>query len=192
MKTWQSVLLGFLAGIVITPIVMLSSQPPRGTAVVLQPMPTPAPILVQVEGAVLQPGVYSLPRGSRVQAALDAAGGMREDAVRAKVNLAAPLKDGEKLVIPTPGAVVLGNAVAGSETDSQAASEVSFPIDLNSATLEELDELPGIGPTRAQQIIDFRDASGGFEKLEDLKDVPGIGDVTFERLKDLVMIQGVP
>ncbi len=190
MKQWHYALLGLFVGVALTAILFITAAPPRGEAVDLQPAPSPAPIFVHVDGAVLNPGVYSLPRESRVQEAIKAAGGLAPLANQAAINLAARLRDGEKLSIPIQGTPVvipsqLGNPLPESADGSPPADG---PINLNSATAEELETLSGIGPTRAADIIEYRQAHGDFKSIEEIQEVPGIGPATFERLKDQITV----
>lgn len=140
----------------------------------------PTSLLVHAAGAVQRPGVYELPSGSRVTDLIDAAGGPTADADVDQLNLAAPVVDGERVYVPRVGEVVT-TAVAGADASSG-------PLDLNTATLEQLDELPGVGPATAQAIIDERDRRGGFTSVDDLLDVRGIGPAKLEGLRDLVRV----
>jgi len=192
MKNWQHTLLGILIGLILSGVLYIIAVPPRGTSIELIPAPTPAPILVHVDGEIQHPGVYPLPRESRVQDAIQAAGGLKENANHNAVNLAERLKDGQKLNIPafgTPNAPVELPAAPQKQKEIAAAgSKPSGPIDLNTATAEDLQTLPGIGPSRAQQIIDYRETHGGFKTIADLQDISGIGEATFLKLKDLIIV----
>lgn len=140
--------------------------------------PAPASrLVVDVAGAVHRPGLYRLPPGARVDDAVRAAGGPTPKAALDAVNLAAPLADGVQVVVPLRGAA--GAAVA-------AGSPGGGPVDLNSATAEQLDTLPGIGPTTAAKIVAYRQANGPFRSLVELDAVPGIGAGRLEQLKGLV------
>jgi len=139
-------------------------------------------LVVHVVGAVLQPGLYRLPEGSRIDDAIAEAGGARPKAALELVNLAAPLADGQQVVVPLRGSV---EAAAGG-----GAAPGALPggkVRLNTATLEQLDALPGIGPVTAQQILDYRTANGAFRSVDDLDEVPGIGPSRVEQLRDLVV-----
>lgn len=137
-------------------------------------------LVVDVAGAVRRPGLYRLEPGMRVDDALAAAGGGTARAELDAVNLAAPLADGEQIVVPVRGRVA-GAAAAG------AASSPSAPVDLNSATPEQLDALPGIGPTTAAKIVAYRQQHGSFHSLAELDGVPGIGPSRIAQLKGLVV-----
>jgi competence protein ComEA len=141
----------------------------------------PTAVVAHAAGAVQQPGVYELPAGARVTDVIDAAGGPLPDADLDQLNLAAPVADGERIYVPRVGEVVA--AVVGADDAAPAG-----PLDLNAATLDQLDELPGVGPATAQAIIDERDRRGGFGSVDDLLDVRGIGPAKLEQLRDLVTV----
>ncbi len=136
----------------------------------------PSAVLVQVSGAVRRPGVISLPSGARALDAVAAAGGLTASADAAAVNLAARVVDGEQLVVPT-------KAAAGPQSSPAATGA---PVSLNSATEQQLESLPRVGPAMAARIIAWRTAHGGFSSVEDLKKVSGIGDKTYADLAPLV------
>jgi competence protein ComEA len=137
-------------------------------------------LVVHVAGAVRQPGLYELKEGSRVSDAVARAGGATAKADTAAVNLAAPLADGIQVLIPSR---VAGAAGAGSST---AAGGAAPRVSLSSATVADLDALPGIGPVTAQKIVDHRSRHGGFSSVDDLDAIPGIGPARIEQLRDLV------
>jgi competence protein ComEA len=192
---------GLVGGLLGAGLLFLAAGRPRGAAVQLSPPPTPAPILVHVSGGVVNPGVYALPLDSRVQDAVQAAGGLAPEAVGASLNLAARVKDGDQLIIPTlkptsPPASSTAQAGTGG-TRFQAPLATDPPgqagkININLASLEELDTLPGIGPVTARKIIDYRQANGPFQTPEAIMDVSGIGPATFERIKDLITVEPFP
>lgn len=150
------------------------------------PTPTLAPIRVYVSGAVRQPAVYELPPGSIVQSAVDAAGGPTSDADLDCVNLALELRDQQQVHVPRQGEAHPPPPVSGGDPDSGGPTGVL--INLNVATAAELETLPRIGPTMAQRILEYREANGPFEAIEDIQEVPGIGPATFEGLKDLITV----
>lgn len=141
----------------------------------------PKLLVVDVAGDVRRPGLYRLPAGSRVDAAIAAAGGATRKAELDAVNLAAPVADGEQVVVPGRG------AGGGAAASSPAGSSPSAPLDLNSATLEQLEALPGIGPVTAQKILDYRQQHGAFHSVDELQGVPGIGPSHMAQLKGLVI-----
>src|SRR5690606_28964358 len=157
----------------------------------LTPAPTPGPYLVHVTGAVAHPDVYTLPPGSRVRDAVDAAGGLAPDADDSRLNLAAPLADGEQVYIPfqVQSAGQYFEAEGFQEESPQGLPQTGQPgerVNINSASLEELDSLPCIGPVTAHKIIAYRAENGPFLSIESIQDVPGIGPATFAKIKDLI------
>lgn len=152
----------------------------------------PAIVFVHVLGAVRHPGLFELAEGARVMDAVAAAGGLTEAADPAGVNLARLVGDGEQLYVPQlgevqPGAPPGSSAAFGGDGSSDGGT-TGGPIDLNRATVAELDTLPRIGPALAQRIVDYRDANGRFGSIEDLRQVTGIGEKIFAGLKDLVRV----
>ncbi len=171
------------------------ASPSAATAVAEgSPAATAAPdVMVYVCGAVRSPGVVRLPDGARVTDALEMAGGPTAKAELAAVNLAAPVSDGQQILVPERGAAVAVAPASGGATGSSAAgaSGAAAPgalIDINSASLEELDTLDGVGPSTAQKIIDYRAANGGFKTIEEIKNVPGIGDAKFAAMQDSITV----
>ncbi len=157
----------------------------------MQPAPTSAPIAVHVIGAVPRPGLYEFPEGARVQDAIDAAGGMLAVANPDALNLAALLADGQQLDIPYKDGSQPANDnstfdLPSSATDVPSSDVNQDLININTASLEELDSLPGIGPTTAQKILDYRNENGPFSAIEDIMNVSGIGPDTFEDIQDMI------
>ncbi len=147
-----------------------------------------AAAVVHVCGAVEAPGVYTLPEGSRVADAVKAAGGVRTDAAEAAVNLAREITDGEQIYIPTIEEWEDGQASGSDASAKQGASGSDGKVDINHADAGQLTTLPGIGATRAADIIAYRDAHGSFGKIEDLMKVPGIKEGTYQKLKDHICV----
>jgi len=145
-------------------------------------VPTPTPLLVQVAGAVRRPGLVSLPHGARTVDAIAAAGGATAHADEAGVNLAAPVADGQQVVVPTRGAAP---AVPGGATGGASAG-AGTRVSLAAATAEQLETLPRIGPALAARILAYRAAHGGFRSVSELQQVGGIGPKTYAGLEDLV------
>lgn len=131
------------------------------------------PLTIDVAGAVARPGVYTLPRGSRVIDAIRRAGGATGAGQPGAINRAALLTDGQQVVIPSRG----GSAAAAGEAGEGA------PVSLGSATQEDLEQIDGIGPVTAGLIIEFRDSRGGISSVDDLDQISGIGPVTMESLR---------
>lgn len=147
-------------------------------------------IKVYVSGAVRQPGLYDLTVGSRAWQAVEAAGGLREDANMEKVNLAKKLKDGNQVNVPALKAAAVSSKIysgAGAAASSGRQTSAAGRINLNRATVEELDGLPGIGPAMARRIVERRQVRR-FTKVEDLLQIKGIGKTKLERLRDLVKV----
>lgn len=161
----------------------------------LLPPPTPAPIIVDIHGAVNHPGVYALPQNSRVKDVIDAAGGMTADSNGDAVNLAARLKDGDKITIPVEGTTleVAPTAVPAQENAERSPGLEILPssgmININIATADELATLPGIGPSLAEKIILQRESRGYFKTIEEIMDVSGIGPSKFEQMKDRITVE---
>ncbi len=192
MKSLAYVLMGLLAGFLLAGALFLVTRLPAGRPVTLQPPPTDAPLEVHVTGAVLRPGLYLFADGSRVQDAITAAGGLTTDANIQGINLAAKLEDGQQLNIPggaapaaaAPQATTAFRVLTGTATPS-ASSDL---ININTATADELEALPGIGPTLAQRIVDYRTQHGPFQRIEDIMDVSGIGPAIFDQIQGLITV----
>jgi competence protein ComEA len=175
---------GILLGLFLAALVWVVARNPSGEAVTLRPVPTDKPIVVHITGAVPRPGVYALPQGARVQDGISAAGGFLAEADKSNINLAELLDDGEKLDIP----FIEGGSPVLSTPVPQVVATTTELININTASTAELDSLPGIGPTTAQKIIDYRTQNGPFVNTEDIINVPGIGPGTYERIKDLITV----
>jgi competence protein ComEA len=170
-----------------TPLVVAPLAPPAaaGQAAAASAGPAPAVrrLVVDVAGAVRRPGVYRLSPGARVADAVARAGGLTRTAERTAVNLAAPLADGEQVLV-----LARGSPVAGSRAGAAAgAPATSGPVSLNSATAEELDTLPGVGPVTAEKIVAYRQAHGLFTSVDGLDAIPGIGPARLADLRPLVV-----
>jgi competence protein ComEA len=143
--------------------------------------PTGRPLVVDVAGAVRRPGLYRLEQGARVADAISRAGGLTRHAERTAVNLAAPLADGEQVLVAARGAPVAAAA------DGAAPATPTAPVSLSSATAEQLDTLPGVGPVTAQKIVAYRQDHGPFTSVDGLDAIPGIGPAKLADLRPLVV-----
>ena len=177
---------GLLSGLLTGGILWLILSQPRGAPVTLLPPPSPSPLRIHVAGAVRAPGVYSLPAGSLVEQAIEAAGGPGEGASLDSINLAARLQDGDQVRVPSRAAAV---AELTSPVSTPGLETPGAPVNLNTASAAELDRLPGIGPSLAKEIIAYRESYGAFAAVEDLLLVPGIGPAKLASLRDLVSVQ---
>jgi competence protein ComEA len=154
-------------------------------------------VVVHVAGAVASPGVVRLAATGRIVDAVAAAGGLRADADPDRVNLAAPVSDGQRIVIPVVGQPLPEEVVAAPPPGATAPGDVAGPgdtsasvVDLNRATAEQLDTLPGVGPATAAAILAHREQSGPFRSVDGLIEVRGIGEAKLEALRDLVTVSG--
>lgn len=161
-----------------------AASEPEPAAVPLEPVaeaPARPVLVVHVVGEVRRPGLYRLRDGARIADAIHRAGGALRDADLAAVNLAASLVDGVQILVPARA-----DTAGASHGASSGAGAASGPVSLSSATLEELDQLPGVGPVTAQKILDYRTEHGPFASVDDLDAVPGIGPTRIEQLRELV------
>lgn len=195
MKQVAFVLVGIFVGFILAGAIFIVTRLPAGQPVALEPSPSQVPIEVSIIGGVVHPGVYTLPEGSRVKDAVDAAGGFLATTNAGSINLAAKLEDGQQVQIP--------GGVAGSSTSQPGGLPFSIiptygppgtptvsvtRININTATLAQLDSLPGIGPTTAQNIISYRTQHGAFARIQDIMNVPGIGPATFDAISNLITV----
>lgn len=179
-------LAALLASALLVIVYLITTRPSGAQIEIIPPPPTPsaeplatlAPLSIYITGAVNQPGLVELPAGSRVSEAVEAADGFSADASRENINLAAPLVDGQHVRVP---------AIGEDPPPAQAAT-ADGPININSATVEELTTLPGIGPALAARIVAYREENGLFRTLEDLMQVAGIGEVKLEGCRTLITV----
>jgi competence protein ComEA len=159
------------------------------------PTGTPAPVRIYITGAVSKSDVYFLPAGSIVKDAIEAAGGLTAEADPVRINQALELQDQQHIHIPklgeenSPPPVQGGPGSPSQPNKPNPDAETGALINLNTATLEQLDQLPGIGPAIAQRIIDYREQSGSFKTIEEITEVSGIGEATFNKIKDLITVE---
>lgn len=182
-ERWRDLFIGVLFGLCSAGLILLVTRPRQGQAVLLRPPPTHKPLVVNIDGEVVSPGVYVLPLGSRVQDAVESAGGFSTEASPGSVNLAAPLEDGSHIYIPAM-------ALSGDESRGGRSSvlmlspggEIVPVVNINQASLDELISLPGIGPVTAEKIISYREEQL-FSRVEEIQKVPGIGPATYDQIK---------
>ena len=168
-------------------IIALLTRPPQGQPVKLLPAPTAALLQVYVVGEINQPGVYMMLPGSRVQDVIQKAGGFLLGANTQALNLAAYVEDGERIFVPK----IAENPVSGDQNSpDRSTTEFHILIDINTADQSELESLPEIGPVTAQEIIIYRENNGAFTSIEEIENVPGIGPKTFEKIKELITVDG--
>lgn len=186
--SYRGVLFFILMVAILTAIVLLQWLRPAASPIILvtstssasDATATPRPLRVYVSGAVRSPDVYTLPADSIVKDALIAAGGPTDDADLDRINLASPVSDGQHVYVPHLGEE---NPVS---YPSASRSGDGYKININTADLNALESLPGIGPVLAQRILDYRHSHGPFSRPEEIMEVPGIGQATFDKIQDLI------
>lgn len=179
-KPLPLILLGVLVGLLCSAIILIVASPQKMIPIRLVPTQTLSPLTVHVSGEVVNPGVYHLIDGSRVEDALTAAGGSKAEADLNALNLASLVQDGQKIHVLRLGEVPLINTKSDSLTPSK--------VDINTATQIELESLPGIGPGRAADIIAYRQEYGAFDTIEDIQKVPGIGPGLYETIQSSIFV----
>ncbi len=202
MKPWLLILYGLLLGLLVAGLILLIAQPQRGHSITLSPAPTPTltsppyptatpePIFVQISGEIQHPGIYALDEYSRLETLIELSGGFTDIADIERINMAAVLRDGDYFFIPAKDQEIpetARNAPSNLYTAQDTGYE--YPLDLNQASQEALESIPGIGPSKAEDILNYRDTIGSYSNLEELLNVPGIGDVTLESLRDYLFVE---
>jgi competence protein ComEA len=171
-----------------------AEAPRQGTApapapTAAAPAPPPAPLVVSVSGKVHRPGLVEVPAGARVADVLEAAGGALPGTDLSGLNLARRVADGEQVAVGVPPAPdALPGPAPGAVPSSPASGAPAGKVDLNTATVEQLDSLPGVGPVTAQRILEWRSHHGRFSRVEQLREVEGIGERRFAQLRELVVV----
>lgn len=202
MKPWQLLLTGILLGLLTGGAILLISQPERGVPIVLTPPPTPthtalpkptatiAPIEVMIRGQIASPGMYTLDRETRLKDLIELAGGLTVQADVDRINNVFLLRDGDYFYIPMVGEIIpetARNAPGNNPLDNPTYYD--YPLNINTADQEAFESLPGIGPSKAADIIAFREHNGFFVTIDDLLNVPGIGPATLESIRDYLTIE---
>ncbi|GAB4501276.1 MAG: helix-hairpin-helix domain-containing protein [Anaerolineales bacterium] len=184
------VLAGLMLGVIALTLFYITARQPQGEKIVLLPTASPQPMVIYITGAVVRPGVYALPPNSRMLDALNAAGGPTENADLSQINAAEMLEDGQQIEIPGSGEVATPVfTIGGNGLVATATPVLGAPININTADAVLLDTLPGIGPSTAQKIVEYRTQNGPFVSVEDLLKIPGIGPSTLEEIRPLVIVQ---
>ena len=186
-------------GLLAAGLILLVVTRPRGVPITLSIPPTPAPLTIHVAGAVVQPGIYTLPSGSRLNSAIQAAGGLKENADPTYLNLAASLRDGDRVWVPTQVTPTV-TAQPGETTQltekpvkiTPVPPSADHPLNINSATLDQLDLLPGIGSVKAEAILSYRNTHGPFLDIQDLLNVPGITPSILAKIRDVISVLPEP
>ncbi len=173
MKVLLYITYGVLIGLLAGGVIWLSTSRSPGEPVALLSSPTPSRLVVYVSGAVVNPGLYSLAPDSRIGDAVQAAGGVAPGGDASSLNFAVIVHDGDQINVP--GVVDTSHVNTGR-------------VNINTASLDELDALPGIGPTTAQNIVDYRNANGPFQVIQDIQNVPGVGLAVYDRIKDYITV----
>lgn len=166
-------------------IELIQNEPPPQIETPIESNPIPEVIMVDIKGQVANPGVYELQTGARAKDAIQAAGGFLETAETLSINLAMVIQDEMVLYVPEIGEEAVVPAI---QAQQPAAAEAGSLVNLNTATAEELMTLTGIGPSKAEAILSYRTENGNFQSIEDLTKVTGIGDKTFEKLKEAITV----
>lgn len=190
MKKFWGIAFGVACGLLGAGVLLLAVTRPRGEPIQLIAPPSPGPITVHVAGAVNEPGVHTLPIGSRVKDAVERSGGLADDADSNLINLAKPLKDGEQIWVPAENSAMANDVSSELTTNAEQVNQPVQQININTASQADLETLPGVGPVTAQAIIQFRLENGPFQELNDIQSVSGIGPVTFDKIKSLITIGG--
>jgi competence protein ComEA len=177
---WRFFFFGLCIGLLAAAILLIANGRWEDTPIVLSTPRANPGIHVSIQGSVASPGVYVLTPGSILNDALSAAGGLLPEADPQRLNLAANLQEGQEIRVPAKVTPVPASAASAPETASPSK------INLNTATLDQLDSLPGIGPSLAQRIIEYRTNSGPFQSVDDLLKIKGIGQSLVDKIRELV------
>lgn len=200
MKQLYLISFGLLIGLLASGLILIIASPDSGQPIILYPAPTAtetstpkptktnAPITVQINGEIQKPGIYAVPENSRVEDLILAAGGLTEDADIRFVNFALIVRDGDYIYIPSEGEKIpeiARNSSINALLDDE--NDIHYPININEASQDDFESLPGIGPSKASDIIAYRQMVGSFSSLDDLLEISGIGPATLEALSDYLI-----
>ena len=202
MKSWLWLICGLLFGLLIGGVILLIANPAPGDAIALKPAPsatpslppsptkTPEPMLAQISGEVLSPGIYPFQEGARLQDLIALAGGLTIGADEDRVNGAALLRNGDYFYIPAMDETIPETAAnSPANMNINLDPQFEYPLDLNTANQEALESLPGIGPKKAEDILSYREQHGPFSSVDALVNVPGIGTITVDSLRDYLYVE---
>jgi competence protein ComEA len=187
MNKWQEFFLAILVGMLFSAMILLISSRSVQKPIILLPTEKTILIKIHITGEIVKPGVYSLLPDSRVIDAIDTAGGFTTAASTDSINLARVMVDGEYIKIPQKD--VESSSVIIDSSVTPNALPGTLKININAATIEQLDQLPGIGTIKAQEIIDYRLIHGPFLKIEEIMNVSGIGEEIFGEIKNYIVIK---
>lgn len=175
-------LAGMLTALAVTALLLILLTPRKKHAITLLPPPTPGPVRVHVAGAVNMPGVYDLDWPAHVEDAVEAAGGATEHAELDRMNLAEELVSGERVFVPA-------SVAPEAQLQLEAGFEPELLVDINHASLAQLETLPGIGPSLSKKIVEYREQHGFFTSVDELLNVSGIGPAKLEQFQDYIRIE---
>lgn len=173
-------------------LLLLTTRQPQGEPIRLLPPPTSPPLIVHITGEVNEPGVYTLPPGSRVGDGIEVAGGETTNGDTSLLNLAELIEDGMQIWVPARLEELPDGQLPGESAEEFTENPLSKLININNATQIELESLPGIGPVTAEAIIKYRNENGPFKRIEDIQEVSGIGPAKFEQIRELISVRGSP
>jgi competence protein ComEA len=182
LKTWQSIAFGMILGAVLLASALLISLPDRMSPIAILPTITISPIQIHMVGAINNPGVVLIPLNSRIQDAINAAGGVTDKADLGQLNLAARVNDGQKVIVP-----VLGETLESIPTQKTSSEEIPV-LSINKATQEDFEKLPGIGEEKARAIIAEREKRGQFQSVDELLQIPGITQNIFNQIRPFLVM----
>ena len=174
--------IGVLGGLLLAGAIVFFVLPEKGTTIQIQTI-TPSPVTFHIDGAVLNPGVYAAEKGIRINDAIQLAGGLTDKADTTAINLSSKINDEDKIFIP-----VEGEPIPTIES-SFSNSSINSKININTAGIDELCALPGIGESKASDIIKYRQEHGNFLNIQDLLNVPGIGEAIFDKIESFISIE---